>query len=364
MKKLTSTITNTATVNITDAGRITMRQTPKYRFALPTAIPMLSLALAASLPAQAQTEVGQFDLSPFAGYHMFENDQNLEDDFTYGVRLGYSFTPKWSVEGAVSFVDTQVDDASLTGATEGQFSSPADNVDLMLYQVDVLYHLRPGSKFSPYLVGGYGAADYSPSISDKHMTAFNVGAGAKYWLADNLALRFDVRNHFVGEVVQETYNNVSATIGFTFAFGGTSKPAAAVKDAYVAPTPAPKAAVEEVIVLEFEDIHFDFDQSTLTPEAKTILQRSVVTLQENPKAKVRIAGYTSASGTAEHNQALSERRASAIKQYLVEQGIATRRLATIGYGDTRPGTHEATPTNLNSGAAKENMRALFEIIVE
>lgn len=322
--------------------------------------------LAAALPVHAQTDEGQFDFSPFVGEHKFENKQNLEDDFTYGLRLGYAITPNWSLEGAVSFVETHVDNALITNPTEGQFASPIDDVDLLLYQVDALYHFRPQQKFQPYLVGGYGAADYSPSISDKHMSAFNLGAGAKYWFNDSVALRLDVRNHFVGELVQETYNNLSATIGLTFSFGSKAKTTVApAQQTYAAQPAAPQPAVkEEVIVLEFEDIHFDFDQSTLTSEAKAILQRSVTTLKQNPKSKVRIAGYTSASGTAEYNQELSERRATAIKQYLVEQGIATRRLSTIGYGDNRPAAHEATPTNLNSNAAQKNMRALFEIIVE
>lgn len=352
-------------VNTPVVDRQSSVKSPWRYVAKPTVIPMLSLALAASLPVHAQSEPGQFDLSPFAGYHMFESKQNLDDAFTYGVRLGYTITPHWTVEGAVSFVDTDVANASLMNVSEGQFSGPANNVDVMLYHVDALYHFRPEQKFSPYIVAGYGATDYKPAISDKDMTTFNLGAGAKYWFRENVALRFDLRNHFVGEVIQETYNNVSATVGLTFVFGGKSTPAAVVaKKPYIAAVAVESEAKEEVIVLELEDIHFDFDKSTLTSEAKTILQRSVTTLKKNPKAKVRIAGYTSESGTVEHNQALSERRAAAIKNYLVEQGIASRRLSTIGYGEARPESHEAKPSNLNSKAAKENMRALFEIIVE
>jgi OOP family OmpA-OmpF porin len=49
---------------------------------------------------------------------------------------------------------------------------------------------------------------------------------------------------------------------------------------------------EKVIILAFEDIHFDFDKATLTEEAKVILKRNIQVLKANPKAKVRIAGYT------------------------------------------------------------------------
>jgi outer membrane protein OmpA-like peptidoglycan-associated protein len=122
---------------------------------------------------------------------------------------------------------------------------------------------------------------------------------------------------------------------------------------------------EKVIILAFEDVHFDFDKATLTEEAQVILKRNIQILKANPKAKVRIAGYTSASGTESYNQRLSERRANAVKEYLTKEGvIAPDRLSTIGYGETRPAMYEAAPKELYSEAAKANMRALFEIIVE
>jgi len=121
----------------------------------------------------------------------------------------------------------------------------------------------------------------------------------------------------------------------------------------------------KVIVLAFEDIHFDFDKSTLKPEAQAILKRNIQILKDNPKTKVRVAGYTSASGTAAYNQKLSERRANAVYDYLVNEGIITRdRLATIGYGETDPAMYEAAPKELYSKEAKANMRVLFEIVVQ
>jgi outer membrane protein OmpA-like peptidoglycan-associated protein len=122
---------------------------------------------------------------------------------------------------------------------------------------------------------------------------------------------------------------------------------------------------EKVVVLAFEDVHFDFDKSTLKPEAQTILKRNVQMLKDNPKAKVRVAGYTSASGTEVYNQALSERRAKAVQEYLINEGVITPdRLSTIGYGETDPAMYEAAPKELYSKAAKANMRVLFEIIVK
>jgi outer membrane protein OmpA-like peptidoglycan-associated protein len=81
--------------------------------------------------------------------------------------------------------------------------------------------------------------------------------------------------------------------------------------------------------------------------------------------KIRIAGYASASGTKEYNQKLSERRATSVKNYLVQEGgIAQDRLSIIGYGDTRPAEYEPVPSDIYSEAAKANMRVLFEVIVK
>jgi outer membrane protein OmpA-like peptidoglycan-associated protein len=122
---------------------------------------------------------------------------------------------------------------------------------------------------------------------------------------------------------------------------------------------------EKVVILAFEDVHFDFDKSTLKPEAKAILKRNIQMLKDNPKAKVRIAGYTSASGTVDYNQSLSERRANAVQEYLVSEGIITPdRLSTIGYGEADPAMYEAAPKQIYSKAAKANMRVLFEIVVQ
>jgi outer membrane protein OmpA-like peptidoglycan-associated protein len=124
-------------------------------------------------------------------------------------------------------------------------------------------------------------------------------------------------------------------------------------------------AEKKVVILAFEDVHFDFDKSTLKPEAQAILKRDIQVLKNNPNAKVRIAGYTSAAGTMAYNQALSERRANAVQAYLINEGLITPdRLSTIGYGETDPAMYEASPKEIYSKAAKANMRVLFEIVVQ
>ena len=125
------------------------------------------------------------------------------------------------------------------------------------------------------------------------------------------------------------------------------------------------AAEPKIIVLAFEDVHFDFDKSTLKPEARVILKRNIQLMKDNPNAKVRIAGYTSASGTEAYNQKLSERRAKAVEDYLISEGLIREgRLTRIGYGESDPAAYEAAPKELYSKAAKANMRVLFQIVVQ
>jgi len=353
------------------------------------------------LPLSARSEIrkGSFEVGPFGGYNFFENKQNLKDRPVLGGRLGYNFTKHIGIEGAVEFIRSRVDDKAKTGAKKGQYRSPMDNVNLTFYHIDAVYHFKPDGKFNPFVLAGFGGAHYSPKISDKDMSSFNVGVGAKYWVADNIAFRVDLKDYMVSEIFNWNYHNIGATVGITFAFGGEAKPARAPVAKYEAKPepepvteakPKPKAVEpvvilmsepkaeekvivlasepkieEKVIVLAFEDIHFDFDKSTLTKEAQVILKRNIQLLKENPKAKVRIAGYTSASGTEEYNQKLSERRANAVKEYLIKEGVVTPdRLSEIGYGETKPAMYEAAPKDLYSKAAKANMRVLFEIIVK
>ena len=121
--------------------------------------------------------------------------------------------------------------------------------------------------------------------------------------------------------------------------------------------------IDKFVLLE--DVHFKLNEATLSDEGKAALNANISILKDNPSLKVRIAGYSSASGTAAHNQELSERRANAVRTYIIETGdIKLDRLDTIGYGESRPAIYEPIPEDLRSKAAKANMRVLFEVIVK
>lgn len=378
---------------------------------------LLSFISVFALPVSAHAEIreGSVELSPFIGYNFFESQQNLKDSPVYGGRLGYNFTRNFGAEVVGEYTKSKVDDSAAAFTSEGKFTSPITDVKIIRYHLDLLYNFMPEKNFNPFIAIGYGATNYSPEINSRDMAIYGFGVGAKYWVADNIALRVDLRDHLLYD---ERIHDMQATLGIVFAFGGNTQPPPPVAVAKYEPKPEPvvvvvvkpepkptppppppkpvkkvvilasepevekkvqevvappvvadKVLLEEaepkIIILAFEDVNFDFDQSTLKPETKTILKRNIQLLRENPKAQIRVAGYTSAAGSEEYNQKLSERRAKAVETYLVEEGIVeASRLSTIGYGEEEPAYFEAAPKQLYSDAAKANMRVLFEIIVK
>ena len=86
----------------------------------------------------------------------------------------------------------------------------------------------------------------------------------------------------------------------------------------------------------FKDIHFDFDNYNLKPEAREILKKKAAWLANNVAYNVRIEGNCDERGTEEYNLALGQRRADEAMKYLVELGIEKRRIKTISYGKDKP----------------------------
>jgi outer membrane protein OmpA-like peptidoglycan-associated protein len=126
------------------------------------------------------------------------------------------------------------------------------------------------------------------------------------------------------------------------------------------PAPPPPARKPSVRII-LEDIHFAFDTATLNSQAIDILDRNAEKLKENSSVFVQIEGHACAHGTEEYNMALSERRAQAAKEYLMNKGIDSERVNTIAYGESRLARPEIpTPDNKESPEARANRRVHFE----
>lgn len=92
-----------------------------------------------------------------------------------------------------------------------------------------------------------------------------------------------------------------------------------------------------------QGILFDTGSDRIRPESTPTLKEITAMLKEHPDLRLRIEGHTDNVGQAASNQALSERRAAAVKAYLVEQGIDAARLESAGLGDTQPKAGNDTP---------------------
>jgi OOP family OmpA-OmpF porin len=92
--------------------------------------------------------------------------------------------------------------------------------------------------------------------------------------------------------------------------------------------------VERTIILD--NVLFDFDKTAIKPDGAKILDRLVEFLKENPNRGADLEGHTDSIGTDQYNQKLSERRAGAVRDYLVKKGVDSKRLATRGFGESKP----------------------------
>lgn len=84
------------------------------------------------------------------------------------------------------------------------------------------------------------------------------------------------------------------------------------------------------------NIYFDYDRATFKTESYTELNKLDAMLRQNQNLRVEIAGHTDAYGRWDYNRQLSQRRAEAVKDYLVKRGIDPRRIVAVGYGESRP----------------------------
>lgn len=103
--------------------------------------------------------------------------------------------------------------------------------------------------------------------------------------------------------------------------------------------PLPAAAPQP---LQLQGVHFDFDKATLRPESLTVLDEDVAALSKWGDVKVEVAGHTDSKGSDAYNLNLSQRRAEAVRNYLIGKGIAAERLTAKGYGESQPVADNAT----------------------
>ena len=131
--------------------------------------------------------------------------------------------------------------------------------------------------------------------------------------------------------------------------------------AAAAPAPAPAPVTSSIIPGSAEDlrvnvgdtVHFALDQYNVEETDKALLGRQAAWLQRYPAVRVTIEGHADERGAREYNLALGARRANAVKEYLVSQGVSTGRVETVSYGKERP-----ICTSSDEGCWSQNRRGV------
>lgn len=202
------------------------------------------------------------------------------------------------------------------------------------------------------------AAKPTASLSaDK--TAINKGESVKLsWTttdAQNVSITPDV-----GAVTAQGSTSVTPSQSTTYTLtasgpGGSADSTVSVTvNAPPPPPEAPKPSFDQVFLEKVKDAFFDYDSAEIRSDARAVLQNDADFLKAYPQARVTIEGHCDERGSTEYNLALGDRRANAVKEYLVSLGVSTGQLTTTSFGKEKPFCTES-----NEGCWQQNRRGHF-----
>ncbi len=290
-----------------------------------------SLAAAVSFNALAQGQ-GAVEVEAFGKRYMTDSSSDLSNGNLLGGSLGYYLTD--DVELTLSYGEYH--DIRSENGTGNK------NIKGNLAGLDATYHFgQPGTGLRPYISAGFAHQNISnvpPRTGRDHSTFANVGTGLKYFFSENVFASAGLDGHYN---IDANHAEWSAGFGLGANFGGASKPAAAPAPAPVAavePAPAPVQAEPAVETVRVElDVKFDFDKDSVKAESQGDIKNLADFMNQYPQTRTTVEGHTDSVGSDAYNQKLSERRANAVRQVLVNQyGVSGERVNAVGYGESRP----------------------------
>src|SRR5205807_10038989 len=164
----------------------------------------------------------------------------------------------------------------------------------------------------------------------------------------------------VGAVTAQGSTKVTPSDSTTYTItatgpGGSAGATATVTVNAPPPPPPPKGpSDDELFLREVRDAYFDYDKADIRPDARAALSKTGEFLKNYPRFKVTIEGHCDERGSTEYNLALGDRRATAVKQYLVSLGVSADRLSTVSFGKEKPFCNES-----NESCWQQNRRGHF-----
>jgi OOP family OmpA-OmpF porin len=292
----------------------------------------------------------RFYINPFGTYTFADSDRSSDDGWGGGLALGKPIN-RWinlEVRGAYE---------SLSGTRSGAIGGGGyDNIP---FGMDILVFFRR-TGLQPFLIlGGGGIREqtggtsallpggvvYQPGRTATGWMA-NAGVGLLYPFTDTVSGRVDGRYRWsnnptnTGTDPTGDFGDWVVSAGVNIALGPKPVPppppvVAPPPPPPPPPTPAPPPA--KLLPKKFDfsaDVLFDFDKYALKPKGVELLDELAATLQGATFDSIIAIGHTDPIGSKAYNQALSERRANTVKQYLVSKGIGSERISASGRGMT------------------------------
>ncbi len=259
----------------------------------------------------------------------FTPQQKLHDTYYFGLGAGYQFNPDWALE----------------------FSAVTDLKSDMSAKAYSLNGFRFfGDGWRPFLSAGVSHFQID-DVKDEDTDQVQIGAGLSRFVSDRLEARLWAQ--YMYDVGYFSHHDVMVSFGLNYHFGELRKTAAPAEPA---PQPQPESVRADEEVLETVEllVEFDTDKHFVRSVYQPQFDRIGRILRQNPQITFTIEGHADWRHTEEYNQALSERRAEAVKHKLVrDYGIDAARITTIGYGELRP-----IATNQTEEGMQRNRRAV------
>jgi outer membrane protein OmpA-like peptidoglycan-associated protein len=277
---------------------------------------------------------------------------------------GYHFSDVFSLEGA------------MTGGWIPQANRRTDfSVNFLSPSLSLVYQPMITRKWAPYVLGGLSYEVYefqnlaeNADLREQNFASGHVGAGLRYRVAHNSALRMEL-NAEVGNARP----TVGAFLGLSF-LPGARRPTPATRTITQLRTDtlrieqAPRVDTLRItqvqrdtvfrseVLLSLNDVNFDFDQATLRPEARPILDNAATTINSGTWATLQIAvvGFTDSRGSDDYNIRLGMRRAKTVADYLVSKGVSAARVSVLSGGEGSP----VADNNTDAGRA-QNRRVVI-----
>ncbi|EEO26512.1 OmpA family protein [Helicobacter winghamensis] len=279
------------------------------------------------------------EITPQIGgsWHIDNNRYADDIDLSYGLKFATRVMPSVLLEVGYERID------------DADYSFPNQSTDVSRYYVDLVKEFNIDSKISPYILGGFGYEHISNEFNSMDSALFGqYGVGVRYALAEFLHLKTELR-HLIS---LDGRSDIIGMVGFSIPFGTYAREVEVVEEVEI---------VEEVAQPTLSHIHtfsvqFPFDSSVVAPEYNAEIKDFAQSMKENPSQTAIISGHTDSTGNDEYNQKLSERRANAVKDAIIEEGVQAERLQAKGYGESKPIADNATKEG-----RQENRRVEAEI---